>query len=231
MILELLWTRGPHFFKHFPDPIQPRYRAPSWSWASIDVPVNYYGHGDLKMTDAYTRVINAACTSFGTDATGEVTSGFVNLKGPVIKALVRFPVDGVLGSNQVNLAVRKASSLNTICKFEADCPLIVEHEFLSAGTIEKRARRIKWDTTIIIRCIEAEFESIQNDVPSPDDSYIQVWCLYIGVNDEKSQSYALVLGTSRNKPGKFVRLGISNAPIKKHKKLFKKSVSMTITIV
>ncbi|KAJ9137481.1 hypothetical protein NKR23_g9084 [Pleurostoma richardsiae] len=61
------------------------YIAPSWSWASYPGAVNYIYlsgtafHGTID-------VLDAACTAAGHDATGEVLSGFVVLRGSQIPA-------------------------------------------------------------------------------------------------------------------------------------------------
>lgn len=69
---------------------QTRWRAPSWSWASVDGPIDYYV--DLN-SEAFTRSIKdhalvreAKCTPAGPSLTGEVEDGFATLDGFLIPA-------------------------------------------------------------------------------------------------------------------------------------------------
>ncbi|GKZ76427.1 hypothetical protein AnigIFM56816_006690 [Aspergillus niger] len=68
----------------------PTYRAPSWSWASVDgaVKLCYPGtHSARKKTaQSFALVIGAECIPCGEDETGQVSSGTVTLKGPISSA-------------------------------------------------------------------------------------------------------------------------------------------------
>lgn len=72
----------------------PSYRAPSWSWASVDG-IIYKQIGDLDRFRGekhltFSSVVNAECTPCGDDETGEVSYGAVTLKGPLAIAIL-FP--------------------------------------------------------------------------------------------------------------------------------------------
>ncbi|GAQ40529.1 HET domain-containing protein [Aspergillus tubingensis] len=68
----------------------PSYRAPSWSWASVDgaVQLCYPGtHSVQKKTaQPFALVISAKCIPCGEDETGQVASGSVTSKGPLASA-------------------------------------------------------------------------------------------------------------------------------------------------
>jgi hypothetical protein len=54
-----------------------RYRAPSWSWASLDAEVNFIPAVDLKCPVA--KVIRGHTTHLGIDPYGELTGGYIEL--------------------------------------------------------------------------------------------------------------------------------------------------------
>ncbi|GCB27691.1 hypothetical protein AAWM_10576 [Aspergillus awamori] len=68
----------------------PTYRAPSWSWASVDgaVKLCYPGTHSArkKPAQSFALVIGAECIPCGEDETGQVSSGTVTLKGPISSA-------------------------------------------------------------------------------------------------------------------------------------------------
>lgn len=61
------------------------WRAPTWSWASMDVPITYSqyfyldGHDIGKDFDLHATLLDAQCTLGGPSQTGPVTGGFVDL--------------------------------------------------------------------------------------------------------------------------------------------------------
>lgn len=79
------------------DPSKPDgYRAPSWCWASLDGPVSHMTHGGVSKVE----VIEAAYTPAGEDPYGEVSDGYIVVKGefgPATKGWhennYSFPVD------------------------------------------------------------------------------------------------------------------------------------------
>lgn len=68
----------------------PSYRAPSWSWASVDgaVQLCYPGTYSVqnKTAQSFALVISVKCIPCGEDETGQVASGSVSLKGPLASA-------------------------------------------------------------------------------------------------------------------------------------------------
>ncbi|UPL01909.1 hypothetical protein LCI18_012843 [Fusarium solani-melongenae] len=73
-------------------PHQARWRAPSWSWASIDGPISYLteliGHDFTAPWKKHGRVCEVKCTPAGPSLTGEVKDGSVALDGFLIPASV-----------------------------------------------------------------------------------------------------------------------------------------------
>ncbi|KAL7621821.1 hypothetical protein AAE478_007321 [Parahypoxylon ruwenzoriense] len=76
---SLLWTvKGP-------SPRPSRYRAPSWSWASVDGAVNLpVGGGNSSAS--LVRVLGAEASPRGKNAMGEVSGGRIVLEGPICVA-------------------------------------------------------------------------------------------------------------------------------------------------
>lgn len=80
LLFDMCWTVVSPKTK---EPHQARWRAPSWSWASIDGPIKY--HSEL-LEPAYrypwkehALVLEAKCTPAGPSLTGQVKDGFVTL--------------------------------------------------------------------------------------------------------------------------------------------------------
>ncbi|KAH0562300.1 hypothetical protein GP486_003007 [Trichoglossum hirsutum] len=60
----------------------PAFRAPSWSWASLDGPLRYAGMNNLITTSAPNiDILNTNVTSAGEDAHGSVSAGHIQLSG------------------------------------------------------------------------------------------------------------------------------------------------------
>ncbi|KAM5361186.1 hypothetical protein ACJZ2D_013268 [Fusarium nematophilum] len=77
LLLDMCWTRGTPKQK---EPHQPRWRAPSWSWASIDGPITYWQELYVSglsnvIVASHAQVREAKCTPAGPSLTGEVKDG------------------------------------------------------------------------------------------------------------------------------------------------------------
>ena len=69
--LQLLWSLSLGVVK---PPTRPKpYRAPSWSWASLDVGVNFFVTPHL--TTSLIDVISVGVTPVTSDATGQIRDG------------------------------------------------------------------------------------------------------------------------------------------------------------
>lgn len=102
LLNDLLW------FAPDPGAFRPRtWRAPSWSWASVEGDV-FLKHPDDCETHAIIQ--SASCTPSGLDATGQVSSGYIVISGPVFDGILgpgpgeanRRTVNGLLGSSPCN---------------------------------------------------------------------------------------------------------------------------------
>ncbi|KAK6953153.1 hypothetical protein Daesc_005453 [Daldinia eschscholtzii] len=58
----------------------PEYRAPSWSWASLDGPVKYI---PLSFKSLVSRILNCQTVPAGKDPYGRVSSGKLDIEGPI----------------------------------------------------------------------------------------------------------------------------------------------------
>ncbi|KAF4483684.1 hypothetical protein CGGC5_v007071 [Colletotrichum fructicola Nara gc5] len=77
LLHQLCWTAtepGPR--------LSTKYRAPSWSWASIDGPVYIRGPNAKKAIDFFVRVEDVGMITKGADPTLNVVDGFLTLHGP-----------------------------------------------------------------------------------------------------------------------------------------------------
>lgn len=68
--------------------IEPRrslqYRAPSWSWASLDGPVQYFAEHYQFVFHQDIEILEAKCTSSPLDPTGRVKAGHILLRGSLV---------------------------------------------------------------------------------------------------------------------------------------------------
>ncbi|KAF2260092.1 HET-domain-containing protein [Lojkania enalia] len=85
LLVDLLWAyRGRN------DTVEGRvvpWRAPSWSWASVEGTVRYGNYPRVTIT--YTEVLGVNCQWVQPSTTGELLSGVLILEGPVIAGSVR----------------------------------------------------------------------------------------------------------------------------------------------
>lgn len=61
----------------------PEYRAPSWSWASLDGKIRWPLRCDLRECSTYCSILDAQTTLFGLDPYGAVKDGFIKVRGLV----------------------------------------------------------------------------------------------------------------------------------------------------
>jgi hypothetical protein len=84
LLVDLLWyTDHPTY--------RPKdWRAPTWSWASIDSPVRFI-HLPRNEISEHCSTIEANCMPIGQDQFGQVSSANIVVSGRLIQALVQFP--------------------------------------------------------------------------------------------------------------------------------------------
>ena len=71
---------------------RPEYRAPSWSWASIDAPIET---GKLRFNDTYPMadIIEACVTPLTDDITGQIKGGYIRLRARLFPIKVEMPTE------------------------------------------------------------------------------------------------------------------------------------------
>lgn len=75
----------------------PSYRAPSWSWASVEGRISFsYG------VRSKVQIINSYCTPAGPDPTGKITGGSLTLRGLCIPIEMRIRPAGLLPRKNEN---------------------------------------------------------------------------------------------------------------------------------
>lgn len=88
--LFLLWSCGPGAASR-----PATYRAPSWSWASLDGAIGGYESTSMQRNDdVYCAVLNACVTPKGLNPWGEVCDGYIELRGPIKEAWRRMQTAG-----------------------------------------------------------------------------------------------------------------------------------------
>ncbi|KAJ4412427.1 hypothetical protein N0V82_008822 [Gnomoniopsis sp. IMI 355080] len=85
-INELLWLVGEEPWEDIRPSVRPSlYRAPSWSWASIDNPDIRPQPCQLELRGNYIEILDIHIQPRGSDATGGVSHACLHLRGPLIK--------------------------------------------------------------------------------------------------------------------------------------------------
>ncbi len=96
---QLLWfVIGDEPAKSLPSRPRP-YRAPSWSWASVDAEViGVYA----KYDGLFVTVLDAGVTPVGADSTGQIKDGFIRLNGRIFPAELDPMLNGIHFTLRVN---------------------------------------------------------------------------------------------------------------------------------
>lgn len=82
LVNELLWQKMISNVAHGTRPKE--YRAPSWSWASIDMDVKFVQDDELEERD-YVEILDVDVKPAGSDATGAVESASILLRGYLVE--------------------------------------------------------------------------------------------------------------------------------------------------
>ena len=84
---QLLWTVRDRRLANGLPLTRPRpYRAPSWSWASVDGKIGYYYEDYEDYGGILITVLDAGVTPVGADSTGQIKDGFIRLTGRIFLA-------------------------------------------------------------------------------------------------------------------------------------------------
>jgi hypothetical protein len=109
LVLDLLWYRNDNYGERpLPMPDDLAWRAPSWSWASVDGPIMYeqylYCSGNqLPSSVIFCEILQAECSNTSQSMTGAVTSGFISLRCSILPVSFRA---GALSINKKDLDFR-----------------------------------------------------------------------------------------------------------------------------
>ncbi|KAF2805538.1 HET-domain-containing protein [Mytilinidion resinicola] len=163
------------------------YRAPSFSWASLDYMVSYNhlrsSFEEREDITWLTEVVEIRCSLAGLDPFGQVTDGYAIFDGPLVSAWLHFPPD----INGLNVTFQPASSTaaNEYISFQPDVTLAVS----------RLSPSFPWPLTV---------HRAEQDPGRIEGSYC---CYLMRLCTKGGGDYCLVLGASLRKPGAFERLG------------------------
>lgn len=85
----LLWSPYDEETLPFPPHIAtrpPSYRAPSWSWAAVESPISCFICRESFIKKPLSEVLKIETTLVGPDKYGQVSNGYIIIKGPIRKA-------------------------------------------------------------------------------------------------------------------------------------------------
>lgn len=91
-VQDLIWspTSYSHSQKSGIHPRPEKWRAPTWSWASVDSSISTWGvtdewdNKDKSRMDPFVEVLAVDCVAAGDDITGELSSGYAILRGSIL---------------------------------------------------------------------------------------------------------------------------------------------------
>ncbi|XXH02799.1 hypothetical protein Hte_009186 [Hypoxylon texense] len=173
------------------------YRAPTFSWASVDCPVEFrtVNHPDVAEMDIEATVLDAQCVVDGLNPFGRVSDGYVVLRGPLLRVEIS---TRPLRRNYGTYVLKHG---DVAVEFRPDLPLALDADS-SSPTTEPRVRR-----------------AAAEDDPHVRFEGLPVWCLKLLRSSDSSSSspsmsreiVILVLGRSARVPGAYERLGLIDA--------------------
>jgi hypothetical protein len=193
-----------------PGSASPLYRAPSWTWASIDGPISYPKYHEIeRYMEISVNVTDAHCTLLSGDPTGAVAAGHLTLEGEMRLGTVLLPSTGATDCFELQVHFEKPPSETaqwgsgyTRYYMRQDCPLEISRTKTATDPQHTAKRSLN-------NALPASVEmSGHRKATSRDVSQVEarVWCLIIGKTDHVW--FGLVLAESEDHPGSYVRLGL-----------------------
>ncbi|OQU97804.1 hypothetical protein CLAIMM_03689 [Cladophialophora immunda] len=93
LVTDLLWASAPHLESPHLARRLYGYRAPSFSWASVDTHIQPFEDSEDETAELspHVSITRTSCTVSGCNPLGEVTDGFLELRGPVAEATLVAP--------------------------------------------------------------------------------------------------------------------------------------------
>lgn len=202
-----------------------RYRAPSWSWASVNCSVK---HVDLREGKACVELVEAHCRFHGQDMLGEVIDGWLTLTGSLIQGWTTLPPKDeawVLPSLPLLIGEGRLENVG----------FWITESYLGLGSfLAEDGAEIK---TAIRENDETGPKSTPVHEPSAPPTHIvgdrnlPLWCfklVEIAKNDPPLD-IIMILGRSLTRVGKFERIGLASIPTAQN--LFRDAARETISIV
>ncbi|KAK3166666.1 hypothetical protein OEA41_009791 [Lepraria neglecta] len=195
ILLESLhWTALPHGSKYMARrPFQ--YRAPTWSWASIESPI-WHVETDFYKTEhspkTMAKIIEAKCDLAGQDARGQVSGGYLRIEGPTLDVEV------------VEIGLRTREMDNTAQNFMTERQL----ERMVAASLRKHqgyescTYAVLSNGTMKDHCYLDVPLTLCSSLPAEVSVGMRVTCLVI------SSRTVLVLKSLREFPDTYTRVGI-----------------------
>ncbi|KAI1764386.1 hypothetical protein GGR53DRAFT_493968 [Hypoxylon sp. FL1150] len=162
------------------------YRAPTFSWASVDCAVKFQVPDPSHDVAVETTVLDAQCTVDGLNPFGRVSDGYAVLRGPLLQVeIATRPLRSNYGTY-----ILKHDGVGV--GFKPDLPLAVDCS--DSSNVEARVRR-----------------ATVEDSPHVRFRGVSVWCLSLLRSCDNSTRAVLVLGRSARVPHAFERLGLIGA--------------------
>ncbi|KAF2736028.1 HET-domain-containing protein [Polyplosphaeria fusca] len=151
----------------------PPYRAPSWSWASIDSQVFFPCNDRCFRYEA--AILNCSVIPASSDPTGEVVSAHLVIKGAVSSLKIVCPPTDSLPNIWVNVAKETEDSFRDCAKFYIDCLLDLRRD--SSSHIVTRA--VSSGQSDIVYLYHAQKRPRRQSYPKSQHAF-DIWCLYLG---------------------------------------------------
>lgn len=180
------------------------YRAPTWSWASIDGRISHSVRpdpGEEPLLLKHMNVLDVRCITSGRDPTGAVADGHLKISCPVIKARINInnrPYRDKEAVYRLSFScdrVRlRSDQYETPHCFTLDVPLVAIEHTNDSGLIEKTVWRSNPSQEV-------------KDLVDNVIVRIAFITTHLIPTDNRYNRYSLVLGPSRRVPGAYERVG------------------------
>jgi hypothetical protein len=170
-----------------PAQIASEYRAPSWSWASIDGEVSHSNRetrSSLSNLQEHMVLLEADCSLASGDPTGKIDFGYLKVSCPTLTATINLKYD-MFGKAQYRLSFED----NTVSLehghhfyvFQPDVPLAEVDHVNQEGKIEKTVQRSDAEnpTQQMVNNVTVKLAFIIT-VPSEEDNRFGRYCLALG---------------------------------------------------
>jgi hypothetical protein len=226
------------------------YRAPSWSWASIEGTIQHFVDAARQPFHSLISTIDEGCTVLGLNPFGEVSDGFLTLRGPLLQTTLSCenPNDWMTFDISLKEDIYTSLEGNSHESIEVDSDRIPSDsdDDWSLDPDDSLSSELNVDTflvpdTALVECDALTEEGSvkktvrrwrQGDILAPFN--VSVFCLQLGhqyhqdsANGDSERYYAMVLGRSDSVPGTYTRLGIFHRDVDVEEKHCFEGMEMT----